>query len=83
VHCRRDEIDAIKRSKRLKLVDVDDTITGESYLVGSSKKGFRCCLNPIRIVENGVVVPSLVLALLQVHIGDSLIITAQHPQSAE
>jgi len=83
VHCRRDEIDAIKRSKRLKLVDVDDTITGESYLVGSSKKGFRCCLNPIRFVENGVVVPSLVLALLQVHIGDSMIITAQHPQSAE
>jgi arginine N-succinyltransferase len=83
VHCRRDEIDAIKRSKQRVLVDVDDAVTSDSFLVGSSKKDFRCCLSPVRLVENGIVVPSIVLAKLQVHVGDPLVVTAQHPQASE
>lgn len=83
VHCRRDDIDAIKRTKRVTLIDIDDTLTGDGYLIGSSKKDFRCCLSSVRFVENGIVVPSLVLALLQVHIGDSLSVTAQHPTLTE
>lgn len=83
VHCRRDEIDAIKRTKKLTLIDVDDSITGESYLIGTTKKDFRCCLSAVRLSENGLIVPSLVLALLQVRIGDTLLVTAQHPQSTE
>lgn len=83
VHCRRDEIDAIKRSKQRVLVDVDDSITGDHFLIGSSKKDFRCCLSPIRLVENGIVVPSIVLAKLQVHVDDRLVVTAQHPQTPE
>lgn len=83
VHCRRDEIDAIKRTKKLTLIDVDDSITGESFLIGTTKKDFRCCLSAVRLSENGLIVPSLVLALLQVRIGDTLLVTAQHPQSTE
>lgn len=83
VHCRRDEIDAIKRTKHFTLVDVDDSLTGEHYLVGSTKKDFSCCLSPVRFIDGGIVVASLVSALLQVHIGDSLVITAQHPHTTD
>jgi len=83
VHCRRDEIDAIQRTTRLQLIESDDSLAGESYLVGSTKNDFRCCLSPLRFVENGIVVPSIVLAMLQSHIGDTVVVTAQHPTTLD
>ena len=77
VHCRRDEIDAIKRTKVMTLVDVDDSVSGDAYLIGTANRSYRCCLSPLRLTAEGVVVPALTLALLQLRIGDKLAFTAR------
>jgi arginine N-succinyltransferase len=79
VHCRREDIGAIRRTTKVVVTQIDDSISGESMLLGNTAKKYRCCLSSVKQLADGVAVPSLTAALLQIHLGDEITVTPQHP----
>ncbi len=79
VHCQRESIGAVRRTTTRVVTEIDDMFSGESVLVGNMAKKYRCCLSPVKQLTDGVAISSLTAAMLQIHIGDTIAVTPQHP----
>jgi arginine N-succinyltransferase len=79
VRCQREKIGAIARTRVVTFEAVQERIEGEPILVGTTGTNFKSCLSPVRFAGNGIEIPSLTAALLDVHIGESLAVMNPHP----
>jgi arginine N-succinyltransferase len=79
--CPRDEIRAIKKSRRATIAAIaDEKIDGEDFMISSTRGEFRACKSPL--VANhpeGVRISSESAAALKVHVGDTIRFVELHP----
>jgi arginine N-succinyltransferase len=79
VHCRRDSIDAVRRTRQLVLSDVRDTVDAPLAVLASEQNGFRALIAPAIVKDNEIVTTQVASLMLQCKKGTNLLWMPLHP----
>ncbi len=81
VRCRRDSIDAVKRTRQATLVELADVDSPSPIIAANCHSGFRATVAHVQAVSGGVRITSETAAALELSVGQTLTLLPQHPQS--
>ncbi len=85
VSCRRDEVRAVKQSRRSPILDVTDELAPSSpsvgdHIISNTRRDFRVCKGPVEVRgEEGVRITSRTALCLHVKVGDVIRHTSMRP----
>ncbi len=83
VHCRRESIDAVRRTRFLPLVGVRENLDAPTHLLASEQSGFRSIFAPAVLQDGGVVTTQLAALTLQAKRDSQLLLMSLHPESGQ
>lgn len=72
LHCRRADIDAIRRCRPATLRALTETVDGPNMICVRQQPGFRAVVTPVRREGDGIAVSSLAGLMLNARLGDPL-----------
>lgn len=81
VRCRRDKIDAVRRTHRQLISKIVDSTAGEPHILASLNEGFRSLIEHPELTADGLVIGTQAAARLKVSPGDSVLSTAMYPSN--
>jgi arginine N-succinyltransferase len=79
VRCRRDEIDAVKRTMTTHVESIVHRQDGDPQILASTGDGFRAMIGPVHCGDSGATISEVEALTLQVKVGDPLRILSLHP----
>lgn len=78
VHCKRDEISAVKRTVDVAVADIVERVEGTETILASRTGGFRSMLGRVKIEEQGAVISETAALTLGLKQGDTLWLLDPH-----
>lgn len=72
VHCSRDAINAVARSRPVPLIAIEESVNGEQQILANQNRQFRSLLTQAEFRDEGLVTTQVAALKLQVKIGDTV-----------
>ena len=83
VQCRRDEIDAVQRTRAANVVQITEKVDGQFVILSSESDGFRAVLGNVADAEQGCAISAAVAQALRVRLGDKVNLLPLHPEKVD
>lgn len=86
VQCQRDQIDAVRRTRRMKVGKIVPQIDGPLQILASLAGGFRAITEAVQLDRTGqphVTLSQLAASTLQLGVGDDCLVTAPYPPDSK
>lgn len=72
LHCRREDIRAVRESKSAVVSAIEESLAGNEVLIASSSDAFRVCKGTLQVTESGATITAEVAAALNLSVGDRI-----------
>jgi arginine N-succinyltransferase len=82
VACKRDNIDAVKRTAVTRVVQIGDVPDSSTVILASECEGFRATLGPMKLIDNGLIISEAVASALRLNVNDEIRFTTLHSSHA-
>ena len=86
VECRRDEIDAVKRTQLSKVSEIKADLSEPTSVIlatEASSLGFRAMIASAQVTENGVILDQVAAPALRIKVGDSIQVMTLYPAAKD